>query len=296
MSKNTIELPNLKEIEKDLFKQLQTYFRVILSHTLEELDVWLMENRDFKRFEYRERQSCTLETLFGPLTFKRRKYKDRQTGRRVALLDQVLKFKGSNSLSPLITDMAVDWAVRGRSYRDARDRITELLDHQAISHESIRQKVLGVKKIDHSTREGHPKKVKALFLEVDGINPSLQGMAQKTHEVKVGMVHEGWEKRHPKSKNYQLVNKSFYISLGDGEEFWEAFSRELYAQYDINEETPIIINGDGASWIRAGVDYFPNAFYNYDRFHLKKWMKAALSNREKKERQKAYKAAEANDP
>ncbi|WP_172967595.1 UPF0236 family transposase-like protein, partial [Weizmannia acidilactici] len=100
----------------------------------------------------------------------------------------------------------------------------------------------------------------------------------------------------PKSKNYQLVNKSFYISLGDGEEFWEAFSRELYAQYDINEETPIIINGDGASWIRAGVDYFPNAFYNYDRFHLKKWMKAALSNREKKERQKAYKAAEANDP
>src|SRR5699024_10092046 len=55
------------------------------------------------------------------------------------------------------------------------------------------------------------------------------------------------------------------------------------------------INGDAAPWIRAGVDYFENAVYTYDRYHLKKWIKEALRNRSKQERRKAYLAADAND-
>ncbi|XGA32522.1 UPF0236 family protein [Virgibacillus sp. CBA3643] len=38
------------------------------------------------------------------------------------------------------------------------------------------------------------------------------------------------------------------------------------------------------------------AIYNYDRYHLKKWIKQALSNRSKQERRKAYLAADDNDP
>src|SRR5699024_4965978 len=57
----------------------------------------------------------------------------------------------------------------------------------------------------------------------------------------------------------------------------------------------IIINGDGASWIRNGVDYFPNAIYTYDRYHIKPWIKRAMSNRTKKERHLTYKATDKND-
>ena len=65
-------------------------------------------------------------------------------------------------------------------------------------------------------------------------------------------------------------------------------SRHLYSQYALSKDTPIVINGDAAPWIRKGVDFFEHAIYTYDRYHLKKWIKRALSNRSKQERRKAY--------
>src|SRR5699024_4287971 len=138
--------------------------------------------------------------------------------------------------------------------------------------------------------------VDALFLEVDGIHTPLQNHQKDRREVKVGIAHEGWEKRHPGSKDFELVNKTYDHTLENGESFWETFSRQLYEQYDMNEDTPVIINGDGAPWIREGVAYFPQAIYNYDHYHLKKWIKSALSNRSKQERRRVYLAADDYDP
>lgn len=287
---------HLKEIEQELFQRLQGYFHVVLQKLLADIDVWLMENRDHERYKYEEKQASSIDTVFGPVTIERRKYKDQEKGVRVALLDQCLQFKGNDSLSPYLAELAVDWAVRGPSYRDARDRLQQLLGYQSMSHEQIRQKTLQVQKVDHAVDEYQRKKVDALFLEVDGIHTSLQNEKKDSREVKVGIAHEGWEKRHPRSKDYELVNKTYYHTLEEGEVFWERFSRQLYKQYDITEETPVIINGDGAPWIREGVTYFPQAIYNYDHYHLIKWIKKALSNRSKKERRKAYLAADDYDP
>lgn len=287
---------NFKMIEKSLFQHLQGYFHDILVKFLEDMDVRIMENRDHQRYKYEEKQVSSLDTVFGPLTISRRKYTDRDAGCRVALLDQYLQFQGNDSLSPYLGELAVDWAVRGPSYRDARDRLQQLLGYQAMSHEQIRQRALQVQEVDHGLDETERKQVDALFLEVDGLQTSLQNHQKDRCEVKVGIAHEGWQKRHPKSKDYELVNKTYYHSLQDSESFWETFSRQLYEQYDLDETTPVIINGDGAPWIREGVAYFPQAIYKYDHYHLKKWIKTALSNRSKQERRETYLAANDCDP
>jgi hypothetical protein len=165
-----------------------------------------------------------------------------------------------------------------------------------MSHEKIRQEVLKIEPKEIEMTEEEPKKVDALFLEVDGLFVPKQQSTRKNREVKIGIAHEGWDKRHPSSEEYELVNKSYWKTLENGETFWESFSRYLYTKYDITEDTHVVINGDGAPWIRAGVDYFPSAVYTYDRYHLKKWIQQALSNREKQERRKAYLAADDNDP
>src|SRR5699024_8000495 len=135
-----------------------------------------------------------------------------------------------------------------------------------------------------------------LFLEVDGLNVHKQHSTRKSREIKIGIAHEGWEKTHPSSNDYQLENKLYWATIENGETFWEEFSRYLYGEYDITGKTHIVINGDGAPWIRSGVDYFPNAIYVYDRYHLKPWIKKALGKRTKKERRRVYMAADANDP
>lgn len=65
--------------------------------------------------------------------------------------------------------MAVKWAIRGPSYRDARDRFCDLLGYEVTSHETIRQEVLKINPKEIASNESTPKKEKdVLFLEVDG--------------------------------------------------------------------------------------------------------------------------------
>ena len=85
MLQDTNNMPTLKEIEEALFRQLQNYFQTVMLKVLEDIDVWLMENRDHKRFAYKERQASTMDTMFGSITIKRRKYVDRETNERVGV-------------------------------------------------------------------------------------------------------------------------------------------------------------------------------------------------------------------
>src|SRR5690625_7053667 len=58
-----------------------------------------------------------------------------------SLLDKYLELNGQEFLSPFLTELTVQWAVKGPSYRDARDRFKDILGYQVMSHETIRQKV-----------------------------------------------------------------------------------------------------------------------------------------------------------
>src|SRR5699024_10249657 len=162
-------LPILKEIEQNLFQELQSVYQNILVSLLEEIDVWLRDHRDFNRFENREMQECIMGTMFGSIKINRRKYVDRETGDRVALLDQYLQFNGSDTLSPFLTEIVVKWAVKGPSYRDARDRFYYLLGYQSLRHEKIRQEVLKIELKSVKDKTKHPKDVDTLFAKEDDL-------------------------------------------------------------------------------------------------------------------------------
>lgn len=135
-------------------------------------------------------------------------------------------------------EVAVSWAVKGPSYRDARDRLEEILGHRILSHETIRQRVLKLaEKIQKEAWSELPtakKQRKVIFIEVHGLNCHLQREKKSKTEVKIGVVHDGWEKRHPSSKEYNLVDKRYWCSQGDGETFGEEFSRLIYNIYEVN--------------------------------------------------------------
>lgn len=78
---------------QNLFQELQIVYQNIFISLLDELDEWLMNNRDYKRFKNREKQKCTIATMFGEVTINRSKYFDREAGHRV----------GTNQPAKLIT-------------------------------------------------------------------------------------------------------------------------------------------------------------------------------------------------
>lgn len=270
------------EIEQILWKELRELFCQTLKELLEGLDQKIFESRDKNKYKVCEVRDREIETLVGPVKFKRRAYRDEETGQRTFLLDQALKLAKRDRISPGLVELVTQLGVTGPSYRQARDNISKIFGERIISHEAIRQVVIQAgEKIDQLeekasiTLQGQ-RKVPILFLEVDGLWVSLQQEKESSTEIRTMTSHEGWQKRHESSKEYQLKNQLHFTWDQKGD-FWEEASSYIEAHYDI-EDTMVVINGDRAQWIRKGIEYFPQAIYQVDRYHIKRDIRALLKN------------------
>ena len=68
---------------------------------------------------------------------------------------------------------------------------------------------------------------------------------------------------------------------GSEDDVWDQTKIRLSQEYKNLKDTKIIINGDLAPWIRTGVEYFKDALYQYDRFHLKRDVRRVLRGTKK---------------
>ncbi|MBQ6206458.1 MAG: UPF0236 family protein [Oscillospiraceae bacterium] len=50
------------------------------------------------------------------------------------------------------------------------------------------------------------------------------------------------------------------------EDIWDEVLTELEKRYDLSQ-TVIYLHGDGANWIRSGLEYLPNAVFVLDPYH-----------------------------
>ena len=273
MQQLTMNLPTMKEIEMKLFRQLQEWFADVMVRYLEEIDRWIMENRDHSRYRLRDIRKVTMGTSFGEITFARRLYQDREKGNLVYLLDQALAFDGQSGMSPHLEAWAVELATVGPSYREAAKQIEALLGYPAISHETIRQRLMEKAEQAAGLVRGEKKKAKVLFVEVDGLYTKLQRTKQHGTEQKMAVIHEGWERN---GRRVQLRNKTHYLHTGSDASFWEGFSDFVIQHYDVDEDTWFIVNGDGAEWIGECESYFRRCLYTLDRFHVARDLKQHL--------------------
>jgi hypothetical protein len=264
----------LQDLELVLFKELRKAFAQAFRHVLEYLDIVIRDKRD-PRYEVKERVGTTLETLLGvQVSFKRRRYKDTVTGDSVYLLDEVLGMVEGTQTSPALVKLMLQLAIM-MSYRDAEASLEQFYGYRPVCHETIRQVVLKTGKALEEINEEKlrnpqgKRKADLIFVEADGLHVSLQNEKRRSIEEFSATIHEGWEPRTPGSKDFKLVNPNLYRTQ-QGADFWEQASRYIYSIYDIDDDTTVVINGDRASWIRQGIDYFPKAIYQVDRYHLKR--------------------------
>lgn len=290
MKQFSMNLPTLKEIEVNFFRKLQEQFSEGLVRYLEQLDEWIMEQRDRSRFRLHDLRELSLGTMFGEITFKRRVYRDREKNQFVYLLDQALSFDGESMVSPHLEEMAIELASQGPSYRESAKKIEAFLGYPAISHEAIRNKLIERAKQPIPASETK-RKANVLFVEVDGLYAHLQRQKKRGVENQIAVVHEGWEKN---GERVRLLHKRHYLHQGK-EPFWEGFMDFLTDHYDIDEQTWLVVNGDGAEWIGECRSYFHRCVYNLDRFHVFKELRRYL--RELPSQWKlAREALEAYDP
>ena len=272
-------------LEKQLLAAAIEWARNTYKAILEQLDLFIQRYRA-KVFSIEHKRSTWFRTWLGPIRITRRQYRDPE-GKYHYLLDELLGMKKYRHTTTAVQEIALELAgtLTFRKSAEILRKTTAIdLSSQTI-HRLLRRAADGC--IDSTDRDTdwfqetgeltqtEGKKIGRLMIEADGVMLSLQRETAHKTEVKLGIAYEGWCKVG--KDRYSTVNKSIYADIAGSDKFWAGMTRKLHEKYDLSRINQVVVGGDGAGWIKEGVDYFGGR-YQLCRYHLNRELCFALGH------------------
>ncbi len=275
------ESGDFTQLEEKIHRLTQQAARLLLTFALEEIDQRLMAQREktLKVIGSRER---TLISTMGEIKIKRRMYRD-EAGKYVFLLDQALGLASHRRISQRLQELVLDLATE-MPFRRAAKVLSYLVPAvspmavwstaQAAGEEACKEADKLKKDVfEKGVVPKGQRVVDRLNIEGDEIRLKQQRGKSKYLDLKLLVGYEG--KTGPRRR---LENRHTVAGITDGRGIWEEGSCVFGQKWALPEVKQIRIGGDGASWIKRGVEHFPGATYYLDLFHLRKRLTEALSN------------------
>lgn len=269
---------NLNTLEETVSKLALIIMEKFIKELEEEL--FRTKPKDLEVVGFRKKN---IATKLGEIKIKRRLYKKKNSKNDyIFLLDDKLNIRKGRRVSGEYLKLLVSLSSM-LSFRQVEEVIEEA-GFPSLSHATIHKEVREFgeresKRIEYEREKvftegklqvGGKKEKDLLFIEADGIMVSSQEDKERM-EIKVGVIHEGWNYETPAKSRRRLKNPKVVMGMyKDADSFWEEFSSEISKEYDLTN-TQVVLNGDGASWIQeTAKDYFPGLIVQLDRFHIKK--------------------------
>jgi len=301
LMKATIDFKTIVSEKEFTFKHLVLEILVILAGKLGEVLAILLRGLDevicfkakrsgeLKGWESIGSRERTLTTVFGvEIRYRRRGYRKRGLeGYEYRYpLDELLGIKGEERFCPLVQQIAVELATK-MSFREAAHFMQQYLlvpvSHQEIHkwlQEAGKARIQEEEEVRRAIFENGEvpdgeKEAELVVVEVDGVVISLQRSQQKRAEIKLGALHEGWEPETPAQKRFRLKEKDCWGGILEENVFWEYGVSHYYSRY--REVGKVVVNGDGAGWVKAAREYLPGAEIYLDPFHRNRALNENLS-------------------
>ena len=295
---------SFNDLEKEIYLCACKMGCKFLSEVLEGLDAKLSRERDKGKYRHKGKKKTSIKTIMGEVEFSRAIYKsidDKGSTSFTYLLDEYLDLKTIGLMSASLTEKIVENASK-LSFRNAAKNITKLTG-QTISHGGVWNVIqsLGARLQEKETEQVNifnqrgstgQKEVPVLFEEADGVYIKTQGKSrikrQKGIEMKVAVSYEGW--KETAKDRFELVNKLAYVGIENASIFRRQKEAIIGFNYNTDEITMRILNGDGASWIKHEID--ENVHYQLDPFH--KYQAVVRSVKDRKHRSEIKKLLQKN--
>lgn len=127
-----------------------------------------------------------------------------------------------------------------------------------------------------------------IYEESDGIYISKQNRKKNKKsrkgkrlksEIKIGIVHEGFEKRY--SNDFRVKNEQMVATIKSAKYFKRLVDMTIGTTYKESRIEKIIINADGAGWCKD-IAESPKERYQLDMFHIQKKITEAVTDKEYK--------------
>ncbi|NPV30676.1 MAG: ISLre2 family transposase [Firmicutes bacterium] len=278
------ECEDFSELEKGVHKLCQDVCNQIFTWALEKIDTRLMNERDRSIWEVVGFRAKTAISTFGEFLLKRRLYRNKETGETKFFLDELLGWPERARVTPYLKELAIKLSTE-LSFGRAAEILSYLVPH--ISTMTIWHIVQEVGEI--LQQEGEEKRaavfengeapagekvVPELRIEADGVIVNLQREKEKRGEVKHIVTYES--KKQIGRNRFALQNKLMVSTLRESQVAWEEAYAQAGGRWDLEQTKEIHIGGDGAKWIKEGLEYFPGAVYCLDPYHLNRHLTEAL--------------------
>lgn len=187
---------------------------------------------------------------------------------RVALKDY-LGLQGSERMSPILTRDLVK-AGANQTFRKAGER-------EGVSHTTVWNTThtygSALEAMEQEALEacvGGGQEVDFLGVEPDGFWVRQQRGNRKSMEIKGILTFCGREPRYRKSETagaMKLTGKRMFAGIYDAEMFLDLGTRDMENQYTGLWKTLMLVVSDGADWIKAVREYYPQSYHQLDRLH-----------------------------
>lgn len=284
--KNSFNEKGISDFTDDLESEM-----VKLGNKVTQFMVEFAENTLFKlkerkeKFESLEKDDRSIVSIFGSIDFKRRYYKDKETGERIYLLDQFLNLSPNERILPNVKERMINEA-RETSYARAGQKASYGTE---ISKQTVKNEINKLKFLEEQeTEKKDKKKVKKLYVIADEDHVHLQkGGIEEPRLIVIydNIVSIG--------KRVELQNKKHFggIYTNRIDDLWEEVMTYIENKYDTEYLERVYISGDGASWIKTGLEWLVKSIYVLDEFHMKKAVNGIVGkitkvNKEEKQQQK----------
>lgn len=263
---NSINANEISMFSRDLRKVFDEAGRKTLVGILETVDTILFENVR-RKFEYetKDLRKRTLMTDYGNIEYIRRYYRNKQTKEYVYLVDEKMGIEKNERIAKDVQSKIIEFA-HDLSYCKTGKQVVgnEIISPTTVMHK-VRQEELKVE-----TKE-EKKQIKRLYIEADEDHVSERG--NKIGMPKLIYVHEG---NYTKGKRNMLKNVHYIGCLGkNSEELWLEVAEYIDKKYDVGSIEKVYIGGDGAGWIKEGLNWIEKSEFVLDRFHLLKYINQA---------------------
>ena len=233
------------------------------------------------RYTIQRTDSRTVISSVGDITFDCTYFRSKTNGSYTYLLEDVIGLTKNERFTEEAEVLLLTEALK-TSYKEA----TRVLpSKQKISKTTVMNKVHELAEEVPYSNDDELKSVDYLFIEADEDHVAEQhgdiSEDNKSFISKLVYVYECKQDSKESSGKKELVNTRYFSGLYPGKDgnkkLWENVNDYICKTYDTEHLKKVFISGDGAPWIKSGVEYIDNALFCADKFHLMKYLNTAAA-------------------
>lgn len=294
---------NMMRFEEELLDTVLEFGRSLYQEILESIEQTI-RNSEFRKQSYHvehKEDRRTLLTRFGNIEVKRAYYAPKHGGKRIYLLDKYVGMDSNDKVSQAALAQALREAVE-TSYRKGGEEAC--LTGDVVTKQTVKKLIHGLEVEMPEDIPEKKKRIKKLHIQADEDHVALQfyekkgdlpisenGRKSNTVMPKLILLYEDIEEEgKPGSKRYRLTGKHYFGGVYEGaeanEDLWLEVQQYIYDSYDTEYLENVYIAGDGAPWIVSGCQVLEKSKFVLDKFHLWKYISAAIREKDQEEVQR----------